>query len=117
MAWNGVFLEKQFISNENSGSKVLVEEVKEPQITAKDRNEIQDDSQDIVESESITQGPRRSGRIRHEPERYGFVITDDKEIVLVDHNEPTTYQEAIVDPNSIRRREAMKSEMQSMYDD
>ena len=66
--------------------------------------------------ESVTQGPKRSGRSCHEPERYGFLITDDKRIVLVDHNEPTTYQEAIVDPNSIRWCEAMKSEMQSMYD-
>ena len=69
-----------------------------------------------MEFESITQGSRRSDRIHHEPERYGFLITDDKKIVLVDHNEPTTYQEAIVDPNSIRWHEAMKSEMQSMYD-
>ena len=69
-----------------------------------------------MESESVTQSPRRSGRSRHKPERYGFLITDDKRIVLVDHNEHTTYQEAIVDPNSIRWREAMKSEMQSMFD-
>ena len=96
VARNSVFLEKKFFSKGNSRSKVLLEEVKEPQITAEDRNEIQDDSQDVVESGSITQGPRRSGRIRHEPERYGFLITDDKEIVLVDHNEPTTYQKAIV---------------------
>ena len=61
-----------------------------------------------MESESVTQGPRRSGRSRHEYKRYGFLITDDKGIVLVDHNEPTTYQEAIVDLNSIRWREAMK---------
>ena len=113
---DGVFLKKQFISKGNSGSKVLLEEVKEPQITTEDRNEIQDDSQDVVESESITQGPRRSGRICHEPERYGFLITDDKGIVLVDHNEPATYQEAIVDPNSIRWHQAMKLEMQSIYD-
>ena len=64
---NDVFLEKQFISKGNSGSKVLLEEIKELQITAEDRNEIQDDSQDVVEFESVTQGPRRSGRIRHEP--------------------------------------------------
>ena len=48
--------------------------------------------QDVVESESITQGPRRSSRIRHEPQRYGFLKTEDKGIVLVDHNEPRTYQ-------------------------
>ena len=78
VARNSVILEKQFISKGNSGSKVLLEEAKELQITAEDRNEIQNDSQDVVESESVTQGPRRSGRSRHEPERYGFLITDDK---------------------------------------
>ena len=45
-----------------------------------------------MESESVTQGPKRSSRIRHEPERYGFLITDDKRIVLVDHNEPCIYK-------------------------
>ena len=78
VARNGAFLEKEFISKRISGSKVLLEEMKEPQIATEDRMEIQDDSQDVVESESVTQGPRRSGRTRHEPERYGFLITDDK---------------------------------------
>ena len=36
VAQNDVFLEKQFIFKGNSRSKVLLEEVKEPQITAKD---------------------------------------------------------------------------------
>ena len=92
-------MEKEFISIGISGTKVLLEAIKELQAAAKDTNEIQYDLKDVVEPESITQGPRRS---RHEPKRYRFLITDDKEIVLVDHNEPTTYQEAIIDPNSIR---------------
>ena len=57
------------------------------------------DSQEVVEPESIAQGLRRSGRIRHEPERYRFLITDDQRIELVDQNEPTTYREAIECPN------------------
>ena len=61
-----------------------------------------------MESESVTQGSRKSGRIRHESEIYGFFITDDKGIILVDHNKPTTYQEAIVNPNSTRWHEAMR---------
>ena len=72
VARNGAFLEKEFISKRISGSKVLLEEIKEPQVAAEDRMEIQDDSQNVMESESMTQGPRRSGRTRHEPERYGF---------------------------------------------
>ena len=66
------------IKRTRNSYKVPLEDVKELQIIAEDRNEIQDDSQDVVESESVTQGPRRSGRIRHEPERYEFLITDDK---------------------------------------
>ena len=69
-----------------------------------------------MESEFVTQSPKRSSRIRHKAKRYGFLITNDKGIILVDHNEPITYQDAIVDPNSIRWHEAMKSEIKSMYD-
>ena len=57
--------------------------------------EVHSDSQRVVESESTTQKPRISGRIRHEPERYGFLVTDYKDLILVDQNESTTYQEAI----------------------
>ena len=68
-----------------------------------------------MELEPIAQEPRRSGRICHEPERYGFLITDDQSIVLVDQDEPTTYREAIEDPNSAKWLGAMEAEMQSMY--
>ena len=36
--------------------------------------------------------------------------------MLVDQDEPTTYREAIEDPNSAKWLGAMESEMQSMYD-
>ena len=78
--------------------------------------EVDSDSQRVVESKSTTQEPRRSGRIRHEPERYGFLVTDDKDLILVDQNEPTTYQEAIENQESKNWLGAMDSEMQSMYD-
>ena len=64
----------------------------------------------------IAQNLRRSDRIRHEPERYGFLVTDNHDVLLVDQNEPTTYQEAMLDPDSEKWLEAMKSEIQSMYD-
>ena len=69
-----------------------------------------------MESEPIAQEPRRSGRIRHEPERYGFLITNDESIVLVDQDEPTTYREAVESPNLAKWLGATKAEMQSMYD-
>ncbi|PKI40812.1 hypothetical protein CRG98_038823 [Punica granatum] len=43
----------------------------------------------------VTHEPRRSGRIRHEPERYRFLVTQDNDVLLVDNDEPTTYAEAM----------------------
>ena len=74
------------------------------------------DSQEVVETESIAQGLRRSGRICHELERYGFLITDNPSIVLMDQDEPTSYREAIESPNSAKWLGAMEAKMQSMYD-
>ena len=74
------------------------------------------DLQEVVKPEPIAQEPRRSGRILHESERYGFLVTDDESIVLVDQDEPTTYRETVESPNSAKWLGAMEAEMQSMYD-
>ena len=77
VARKAVFLEKEFIFRKESGRKVQLEEIQEPQNPMEDKMEVDSDSQRVVESESTTQEPRRSGRIRHEPERYGFLVTDE----------------------------------------
>ena len=62
-----VFLEREFISKGTSGSKVQLEEVREPQ----DNIELPVDThsqQTIVDTPHIAQNLRRSDRIRHEPE-------------------------------------------------
>ena len=92
---NGVFLGRELISKRFSRSKTSLEEVQEPQVATEPSMEILQDSEPVVESTSSAQGPRRSNRIHHEPKRYGFLITDDKTIELVDQDEPTTYHEAI----------------------
>ena len=38
------------------------------------------------------------------------------EVMLLDHDEPTNYEEAMVSPDSAKWLEAMKSEMGSMYE-
>ena len=43
-------------------------------------------------------------------------MTDSRELLLIDQDEPTTYQEAVSGPDSEKWLSAMKSEMQSMYD-
>ena len=64
----------------------------------------------------MTQGLRKSGRVRHEPGRFGFLITDSRDVLLMDQNELNTYQEAMSAPDSDKWLSAMNSEMQSIYD-
>ena len=39
-----------------------------------------------------------------------------REVMLLDHDEPTNYEEAMMSPDSAKWLEAMKSEMGSMYE-
>ena len=57
---------------------------------------------------------RRSGRERYEPERYGFHI-DEEHDQVIDNDGPTSYDEAISDIDSVKWLEAMKSEIDFMY--
>ena len=51
---------------------------------------------------------RRSGRERHEPERYGFHINEVYDQVI-DNDDPTSYDEVMRDIDSVKWLEAMKS--------
>ena len=63
-------------------------------------------------SDQVTTEPRRSSRVRSAPEWYGNPIL---EVMLLDHDEPTNYEEAMMSPDSAKWFKAMKSEMGSMY--
>ncbi|KAL4313454.1 hypothetical protein GQ457_01G016340 [Hibiscus cannabinus] len=91
VARTGVFLEKEFLTN---SGKVVEENP----------------------TNLETQPLRRSTRERHEPERYGFLVTTYGDVILVDQDEPKTYQEAVASPDSEKWLEAMRSEMDSMSD-
>ena len=56
---------------------------------------------------------RRPTRVRSAPDWYGNPVL---EIMLLDHDEPTNYEEAMMSPDSAKWLEAMKSEMGSMYE-
>ena len=51
--------------------------------------------------------------MRSAPEWYGNPVL---EVMLLDHDEPTNYEEAMMSPDSVKWLEAMKSEMGSMYE-
>ena len=68
---------------------------------------------DHVTSYQVTTEPCRSSRVRSTPEWYGNHVL---EVMLLDHDEPTNYEEAMMSPDSAKWFEAMKSEMGSMYE-
>ena len=72
--------------------------------------EANDDDHETLDQ--VTTEPRRSTRICSAPEWYGNPIL---EVMLLDHDEPTNYEEAMMSPDSTKWLEAMKSEMRSMY--
>ena len=71
------------------------------------------DDNDHETSDQVTTEPRRLTRVRSALEWYGNPIL---EVMLLDHDEPTNYEEAMMSPDSAKWLEAMKSEMGSMYE-
>ena len=63
-------------------------------------------------SDQVTTEPRRTTRTRTASEWYGDPVL---KVMLLDNNEPTSYGEAMVGPNSDKWLEAMESEIGSMY--
>ena len=59
-------------------------------------------------SDQVTTEPRRSTRVRSAPEWYGNPVL---EVMLLDHDEPTNYEEAMMSSDSDKWLEAMKSEI------
>ena len=49
--------------------------------------------------DQVTTKPRRSTRLRPAPEWYGNPIL---EVMLLDHGEPTNYEEAMMSPDSTK---------------
>ncbi|KAK8986979.1 hypothetical protein V6N11_055296 [Hibiscus sabdariffa] len=115
VARTGVFLEKDFLSSKEDRRNIELEEVQQQQDT---EPEVERFSQTVEENSTDleTRPLRRSTRERHEPERYGFLVTTHGDVILVYHDEPKTYQEAVSSPNSEKWLEAMRSEMDSMSD-
>ena len=73
--------------------------------------EVNDDDHET--SDQVITEPRRSTRVRSAPEWYGNPVL---EVMLLDHDEPTNYEEVMMSPDSAKWLEAMKSEMGSMYE-
>ena len=86
---------------ESSTSKKSV-----PVMPTPTREEANDDDHET--SDQVTTGPRRSNIARSAPEWYSNPVLA---VMLLDHDEPTNYEEAMMSPDSAKWFEAMKSEI------
>jgi hypothetical protein len=97
---NGVFMEKEFISEGVCGSKVQLKEIQEtPKNVSAPTDPIQE-VQDIVLSDVEAPAPRRSIRAHHTTEKFTLLTTEQHDILLLDNDEPMSYTEAMIGPDS-----------------
>ncbi|KAK1684084.1 hypothetical protein QYE76_044932 [Lolium multiflorum] len=126
VAKNGSFLEKEFLTKEVTGRKVELDEVDEPSLIDQSSavpeevpvqptpigEEANDDDHETSNEEATE--PRRSTRERTTPDWYDSCLN----VMIADNNDedPATYEEAMMSPDSNKWQKAMKSEMGSMYE-
>ncbi|GKD02797.1 retrotransposon protein, putative, ty1-copia subclass, partial [Tanacetum coccineum] len=121
VARRGMFFEREMISKEESRSKIDLEKIQE---SADEEPILNTDTQQEmvtpVEPNDISLPIRRtSGRVSKPPQLYyGFHIEEDKinDSTLSELYEPANYKEAMASLEAAKWKEAMKSEIQSMYD-
>ena len=104
----GSFLEKEFLSKEVSGRKVELDEItistpllessssQEPVPVTTTPNSEEASAIDHETSEQVSTELRRSTRVRSALEWYGNPIL---EVMLLDHGEPTNYEEEMMSPD------------------
>ena len=105
----------EFLSKELSGRKVELDEVivtpsvpessaareDVPVVPTPTGEEVNDDDHEA--SDQVATELRRSTRVRSTAEWYGNPVL---EVMLLDHDEPTSYEEAMVSPDSAKWLEA-----------
>ena len=105
---DATFLEKEFLQGNNTRKKIELEEVSsEPQIKINEEVNL-----DVAGPSTIVpHEARRSSRVSHPPEWYGFVMKEIQEAFMYGDSDqdvdPTNYEEAVSDIDSKKWLEAM----------
>jgi hypothetical protein len=104
---HGVFLKKEFLSKEYSGSKITLEEIQDPLSDISGQAEVEQVLREVVEQVQQAPHVKRSDRIVYAPERYLGL----HEILLIGDIDPLTYHEAMSREDFEEWFETMKFEL------
>ena len=115
---NDTFLEKEFLAKGVSGRKIDLDEIVDPELeipsgateAVPEPSFITDEVGENVDEAIV---PHRSGITRTSPEWYDNLFCN---IMLVEQDKPTNYKNVMEGPESEKWLEAMKFEIESMYD-
>jgi hypothetical protein len=116
VARNGVFIEKEFLSKELSGSKVQLEEIQEAPKNISALTDPIQEVQDVVPPDVEAPVLRRSIRACCATKKFALLSTEWRDILLLDNDEPMTYTKAMMGPDSEKWLGAMESKIESMHD-
>ena len=103
------FLEIEFLEESGDHRKVELDEIQPDTYEPQRELEIQED-----EGPS-THTLRKSSRTIRPPERLSLIQEKGLDVLLIEETDPRTYREAMLDIDSEKWQEAMKSELDSMH--
>lgn len=95
VARDAVLLEREYVSKRDNGIKLIVEETQKPQEGTASLIKTEQAQQIIEEPVQGTLTIHISDRVRNDPVRSGYLVTDDHDAVLID-DEPCSHQEALL---------------------
>ena len=74
------------------------------------------DEQEVIEPVAEESAPWRSVRARRAPEKFTLLTTGQRNILLLDNDDPKTYTKAMMGLDSEKCLGAIKSEIESIHD-
>ena len=96
---DAISLEKEFLKEGGMGRKIMLDEESSKEAQQIDEMDIDQPEEPIPIEKVITPTPRRTSRVYHPPERYGF-LHDMQELHVheesIHDNDPTTCKEALL---------------------
>jgi hypothetical protein len=95
---------------------VQLEEIQETPKNVSAPTDLIQEVQDVVSPDIEAPAPCRSMRAHCTTEKFTLLTTEQCDILLLDNDEPMTYTEAMMGPNSEKWLGAMESKIESMHD-